>query len=409
MKLKIFRVLFYALPFTLYSLLFTLYPSSAGVPERITYQGTLRKDGAIYTGTVSMQFEITNQDGSIIYWASGSTDVYVSAGLFRYPLGTPNEPQFQAIKWYEIDPYVKVTIEGVSLPKDPLFASPYSLHSKTSHASFGNFTVTNGNILISTTTGVGGIIFQDGSYQITAAGSGVWGTYSPNIYWTGSGSVGIGTSAPSYKLDVLGVIRSTDSAYFATSQGNVGIGTTGPNMKLEVTGNVLATGFQGDGSGLTNITASTITPGSFANGAYTFPNNLTILGSLGAELNAGNFKITNLADPSASQDAATMNYVNSLTGGGQNAAVLSATQTFSGLNTFINQISISSNLFVLQGNVGISTSAPVVRLAVEGGIIATSSITAQSFYGDGTNLTGVSGSALTNTVDVIITADSDNN
>ena len=54
-----------------------------------------------------------------------------------------------------------------------------------------------------------------------------------------SGNVGIGTSNPSYSLDVVGNIRSTQNSYFATTGGNVGIGTTNPNnFKLQVNGNV---------------------------------------------------------------------------------------------------------------------------------------------------------------------------
>ena len=47
----------------------------AGAPKSITYQGTLRKAGAIYTGAVPMEFRITNADGSVVYWTSGSTSV----------------------------------------------------------------------------------------------------------------------------------------------------------------------------------------------------------------------------------------------------------------------------------------------------------------------------------------------
>ncbi len=52
-----------------------------------------------------------------------------------------------------------------------------------------------------------------------------------------SQNVGIGTSSPTYKLDVNGSIRSEASGYF---EGSVGIGTVNPGYKLQVNNGQIA-------------------------------------------------------------------------------------------------------------------------------------------------------------------------
>ena len=64
-------------------LLITGVQTFAASPGQVSYQGTLRKNGVLFSGTAAMEFRITNADGSVVYWTSGSTDVAVSTGLFR--------------------------------------------------------------------------------------------------------------------------------------------------------------------------------------------------------------------------------------------------------------------------------------------------------------------------------------
>jgi hypothetical protein len=57
-----------------------------------------------------------------------------------------------------------------------------------------------------------------------------------NLYWDNTNKrLGIGTTTPAYKLDVIGTLRTTATTTFA---GNVGIGTTNPSSKLDVVGNI---------------------------------------------------------------------------------------------------------------------------------------------------------------------------
>ncbi|MBU2573448.1 MAG: hypothetical protein KKH28_05170, partial [Elusimicrobia bacterium] len=180
-----------------------LSAAEAAVPGKISYQGTLRKDGILYAGTVAMEFRITNSNGGTVYWTSGSTDVYVSGGLFRYTLGTPNETSFAAIQWPAIDAYMQVLLDGNWLPPEPLFSSAYALHALRAEGSTGDFTAYDGNIRISTTAGNIGLVFQDGTTQYTSA-SPVWSVSGTDVYISSNsyGNAGIGNSAPEARLDV---------------------------------------------------------------------------------------------------------------------------------------------------------------------------------------------------------------
>ncbi|MEK6535892.1 MAG: hypothetical protein AABZ63_00185, partial [Actinomycetota bacterium] len=162
------------------------------------------------------------------------------------------------------------------------------------------------------------------------------------------GNVGMGTQFPATKLHMSSGTLTIDGnvATSLTTTGNVGIGTTGPGTLLDVNGSAQF------GSGAVKSTFSATGALNMASGS-----NITL---------AGGGMVSGLAAPALGSDAVNKTYVDNLTGGGSSAAVLRATQTFTGQNAFQNQVTVSSNLFVLGGNVGIGTAGPGFKLDVNG-------------------------------------------
>ncbi len=197
-------------------LLITGVQTFAASPGRVSYQGTLRKNGILFSGTAAMEFRVTNADGSAIYWTSGSTGVVVSTGLFRYPLGTPNEASFDAISWKEITPYVQMSLDGGWLPREPLYTSVYSLHAKTSESSTGTFTINGGDLRLVAASGGKGIYFPDGTSQFSAPGWVVTGAYT-----SFAGGAGVGTLTPATRLDVKGAVADPYVQFWRDENGVV--------------------------------------------------------------------------------------------------------------------------------------------------------------------------------------------
>ncbi len=97
----------------------------------------------------------------------------------------------------------------------------------------GELTLSGGDGNVQVVGSTGALVLNAGR----AAGSLGYVIGANHLRITSSGDVGVGTASPSYKLDILGTLRNTTGAAFATSSGNVLVGTTtDAGYKLDVSG-----------------------------------------------------------------------------------------------------------------------------------------------------------------------------
>ncbi|MDI6792948.1 MAG: tail fiber domain-containing protein [bacterium] len=227
-----------------------------------------------------------------------------------------------------------------------------------------------------------------------------WTESGANVY-RGSGNVGIGTTSPGRKLDVVGdrirlrnstaagakeiMLRAdgtvvdvdannadlflksnTGNTIIQAFGGNVGIGTTTPGTKLDVSGTVTATAFVGDGSGLTGISSGTADSDWVESGTDVY----RATGNVGI----------GTTNPSEKLEVAGTVQAISFVGDGSGLTGIPATAD----NDWVES---GADVYRETGNVGIGTMSPSEKLEVAG------TVQAISFVGDGSGLTGIPATA----------------
>jgi len=258
-----------------------------------------------------------------------------------------------------------------------------------------------------------GFRFPDGSIQYKAAASEQWDVNGPHLFNKNTGNVGIGeySNPPLARLHVSSAIGDTGSLLIL-STGTAAV------FRVNGLGQVYGNRYYGDGSTLTGIVAKA---GDTMTGALTLPadgintprikllDGVTISSSPAlASLFPGGILVSShvyvIGYASATRfygDGSGLTNVVTLDG----SKVLKAGDTMSGQLTLANStLTVTGNAFsvglstlsVFGGNTALGGAAYQARLTVGGGIIASSSITAQG--GLYSNSVSASGSGSFNSV-----------
>ena len=151
---------------------------------------------------------------------------------------------------------------------------------------------------------------------------------------------------------------SSPSNFTVDTNNNIGVNSTSPDAKLDVIGIVSATSFFGDGSGLTGI----------ANTAIINADQINVTGVVTATSFVGNVT-GNATGLTGTPDITVRN-------------ITGVAATFTGVLTYEDVTNIDS--------VGIITARTGIKV-LAGGINAVGVVTATSFVGDGSQLSGVGG------------------
>jgi len=315
---------------------------SKSVPEQLNYQGHLASaaDSSAVTATLEMTFRLFDSEtkGTEL-WSETHPAVEVQGGLFQVLLGSMDAFPTGLFDGSELWLQTEVGTEVLS-PRKPLASMAYSqMAGEANHAATADQATT-------ADLAYNAVQAQQAVHADTAdvcSGISAWIVDGDDIYRT-AGKVGIGTDSPAYTLDV---------------DGTVG-----------------ASAFYGDGSNLTGISGS-------ADADWTISGD-TIYHA------AGPVGIGTTTPTAPLTIGAVVGDDILFTSGGSNADIKSesefriGTSSSSPLHLVTNE---NFRLTVLagDGHVGIGTTIPSYPLEVDGAISAT------TYYGDGSNLTGISG------------------
>lgn len=208
---------------------------ASSVPESVSYRGRLAQNGIPVTGTRNALFRVYDAlSGGNLLWQEAAV-LSCDGGLFNAPLSLSTAALSGGGARY-----LEAEVEGSILaPREVLASQPYAQIAKSVE---------------------GGLEISGGGLAVSSAPASEFLLYVSSQ----TGLVGLGTSAPAYRLDVHGDVRSTGAVTAAGLEGatgslsgaaftvggtaltvgasGVGVGTASPDQRLSVAGGVTNSG-----------------------------------------------------------------------------------------------------------------------------------------------------------------------
>ena len=219
-----------------------LCPAAGLAQTAFTYQGQLNDAGVPVNGTVNLDASLWDaaDAGNQIGATVNLVGVSVVKGLFTAQL------DFGAARYNGAARWLSLTVNGTPLtPRQELTPSPYAIFAQKPWVTSGaDVSYNEGKVGIGTaapmsllhlggTPGVDGVMFPDGTLQITAAvgtPGGVWALNGTSTYYN-AGKVGIGRNDPPYALSFANVVGDKISLY-GDLGGTYGFGIQGGLMQI---------------------------------------------------------------------------------------------------------------------------------------------------------------------------------
>jgi len=281
-------------------------------------------DTGIATSTLTLRTSASSTDPTIIS-LSGST-IYVQQGSGNAQALTNNSVTVDFLEFKKFSQYpgkdvvqIDLALSGAQISGETIRRSLRSAVSRVSAATFDSDLLPGiddsysvglspstrwKNAIFSGSVGIGvsSLLNKLDISGGLAIGSYASSSSTPTNGLLVSGNVGIATSSPAFTLGVGGTLGVTSTT---TLLGYVGIATSSPQYTLDV-----------DGTFRVASTSTSTFAGALGIGTVSPSEKLEVSGNIKLSGGSPTYKITNVAEPTASSDVATKGYVDAAGGGG---------------------------------------------------------------------------------------------